>query len=136
VVALLPGRYRPLLRAGDKLRFEIDGFHNRARELTVDRIGEQIVGPAEATRYLGRDLSDALSVQGPVVLVQATLERTSFDADGQHYDFAAGMYGKAEVAVRTEPLVYAFVPSLKQWVDRVRPAAWARQLREWVSHVV
>ena len=136
VVALLPGRYRPLLQVGDKLRFEIDGFHHRARELTVDRVGEQIVGPAEATRYLGRDLSDALQVQGPVVLVQATLDRTSFDADGQRYDFAAGMYGKAEVAVRTEPLAYAFVPSLKQWVDRVHPVEWARQLRDWVSHVV
>jgi membrane fusion protein (multidrug efflux system) len=119
VIALMPGRYRPLLHSGDKLRFEIDGFHQRARELTVERVGEQIVGPAEATRYLGRDLSDALPVKGPVVLVQAKLDKTSFDADGQRYDFAAGMYGKAEVAVRTEPLIYAFVPSLKQWADHV-----------------
>jgi membrane fusion protein (multidrug efflux system) len=127
VVALLPGRYRPLLRAGDKLRFDLDGFHHRAYELRVDSVGDQIVGPSEAQRYLGRDLADAFSINGPVVLVQAKLDRTSFDVDGDHYDFANGMYGKAETIVRNEQIAYSFVPSLKEWVERVS---------SWVSHVV
>lgn len=119
VTALLPGRYRPLLRAGDKLRFEIDGFHHLAHELTINRVGEQIVGPAEAARFVGRDLADAVAIQGPVVLVEAELPSTHFSMDGQPYDYASGMFGKAETIVRNEPIAYAFVPSLKQWVVQV-----------------
>lgn len=119
VTALLPGRYRPLLRAGDKLRFEVDGFHHLAHELIVSRVGEQIVGPAEAARFVGRDLADAVAIQGPVVLVEAALPSTHFSMDGQPYDYASGMFGKAEAIVRNEPIAYAFVPSLKQWVERV-----------------
>jgi multidrug efflux pump subunit AcrA (membrane-fusion protein) len=119
VTALLPGRYRPLLRAGDKLRFELDGFHQLTHELTVTRVGEQIVGPSEAARFVGRDLADAFSIAGPVVLVQAELPSTRFDNDGQRFEFSSGMFGKAEAVVRNEPIAYAFMPSLKQWVARV-----------------
>jgi multidrug efflux pump subunit AcrA (membrane-fusion protein) len=135
VVALLPGRYRPMLRAGDKLRFELDGFHHRAHELVVSHVGDQIVGPSEAARYLGRDLADAFSISSPVILVQATLDRPSFELDGQRYDFASGMYGKAEAVVRNEPIAFAFVPSLKPWADQVRPLEWARRLQHWMFHV-
>ncbi|MET0387230.1 MAG: HlyD family efflux transporter periplasmic adaptor subunit [Polyangiales bacterium] len=138
VTALLPGRYRPLLHAGDTLRFEADGFHALTHELTVQRVGEQIVGPAEAARFVGRDLADAFSISGPVVLVQASLPNTSFRHDGQRYEFSSGMFGKAETVVRNEPLAYAFVPSLKQWVSRVgtlAPQLWAA-LKQRVQHVV
>jgi membrane fusion protein (multidrug efflux system) len=134
VVALMPGRYRPMLRPGDKLRFTLDGFHHRAYELAVTRVGDQIVGPAEAGRYLGRDLADTFSIKGPVVLVQATLSRTSFDVDGQHYAFANGMFGNAEVVARTEPLAYAFVPSLKQWVERVQETTVVSTIAGWIHH--
>ncbi len=127
VIALLPGRYRPMLHPGDKVRFELDGFQRRAHELTVSRVGDQIVGPSEAARYLGRDLADAFSISGPVVLVQATLPRTSFQVDGEQYIVTSGMRGKAEAVVRNEPIAYAFVPTLKQWVERVRPVAWAKE---------
>jgi multidrug efflux pump subunit AcrA (membrane-fusion protein) len=119
VVALLPGRYRPLLKKGAKLRFELDGFHRRAHELTVQDVGDQIVGPSEAARYLGRDQAEALPLNGPVVLVQASLPSGSFEADGEKFEFAHGMHGKAETIVRNEPVAYAFMPGLKQWVERV-----------------
>jgi multidrug efflux pump subunit AcrA (membrane-fusion protein) len=137
VTALLPGRYRPLLHAGAKLRFEVDGFHLLTHELTITRVGEQIVGPSEAARFVGRDLADAFSITGPVVLVQATLPSTSFSMDGQRYDFSSGMFGKAEAAVRDEPIAYAFLPSLKQWVARaarLSERCWQR-LRGAVQHV-
>ncbi len=133
VTALMPGRYRPLLRAGDKLRFQVDGFKNLPHELVVSRVGEQIVGPSEAARFVGRDLADAFSIQGPVVLVEATLPTTSFSMDGQPYDFASGMFGTAEAVVRNEPIAFAFVPSLKQWVERVFGSD--AQARAEVSHV-
>jgi membrane fusion protein (multidrug efflux system) len=130
VTALLPGRYRPLLHAGDHMRFEVDGFHQLTHELVITRVGEQIVGPAEAARYVGRDLADAFAIAGPVVLVHATLPDTWFKLDGQRYDYSSGMLGKAEAVVRNEPIAYSFLPSLKPWTERVRSAgrALARKL--------
>ncbi|HKU38086.1 MAG TPA: HlyD family secretion protein [Polyangiales bacterium] len=132
VIALLPGRYRPLLHAGDSLRFAADGFHELTHELTVTRVGQQIVGPAEAARFVGRDLADAFSIAGPVVLVQASLPLTSFSLDGQRYDCSNGMFGKAEAAVRNEPIAYAFLPSLKPWIERLTHSQPWRTLVEGV----
>jgi membrane fusion protein (multidrug efflux system) len=135
LIALLPGRYRPLLHAGDHLRFEIDGFQKRAQELELSRVGDQIVGPSEAARYIGRDLADAFAIGGPVVLVEAKLPATSFEMDGRRYDFASGMFGKAEAVVRNEPIAYAFIPGLRPWVERVRSAELVRAISGWVQHV-
>lgn len=119
VIAMLPGRYRPLIKPGSSLRFEIEGFHRRAQELQIETIGDQVIGPAEAARYIGRDLSDAFPVQGPVVLVQAHLSADSFEAEGERFQYAHGMHGRAETVVRNEPIAYAFLPGLRQWVERV-----------------
>jgi membrane fusion protein (multidrug efflux system) len=139
VTALLPGRYRPMLHPGDKLRFHVDGFNHVAHELEIQSVGEQIVGPNEAKRFVGRDLSDALSISGPVVLVQASLPSSNFEMDGQRYDFASGMFGKAEAAVRNEIIAFAFVPSLKAWADRAlqvtRPDTVQTLQPKQVSHV-
>jgi membrane fusion protein (multidrug efflux system) len=134
LIALLPGRYRPLLHAGHRVRFEVEGFHQRAHEFAISRVGDQILGPGEAARYIGRDLGDAFALGGPVVLVQAALPSTSFEVDGQRYDFASGMFGKAEAVVRDEPIAYAFIPGLRPWVERVR-SLWPRDLAAWVKHV-
>jgi membrane fusion protein (multidrug efflux system) len=135
LIALLPGRYRPLLRAGHPLRFEVDGFHERAHELVVSRVGDQVLGPSEAARYLGRDLADAFAIGGPVVVVQAALPSTSFGVEGQRYEFASGMSGLAEAVVRDEPVAYAFVPGLRPWVERVADFGPVRALVAWVKHV-
>jgi membrane fusion protein (multidrug efflux system) len=130
LTALLPGRYRPFLTPGKKLRFQLDGFNKRAQELIITNVGDQIVGPSEAARYLGRDLADSLRIEGPVVLVQAQLPSATFesDDDGKRLSFAHGMQGRAESAVRNEPIAYAFVPALKQWVEQVRPGALLERL--------
>jgi membrane fusion protein, multidrug efflux system len=119
ITALLPGRYRPMLHNGDKLRFHVDGFQHVTHELNIETVGEQIVGPNEAKRFIGRDLNDAFTVQGPVVLVSARLPSSNFVMDGVRYDFASGMFGKAEAVVRNERIAYAFVPSLKAWAESV-----------------
>lgn len=130
LTALLPGRYRPYLAPGMSLRLSLDGARRRAQELTITRVGDQIVGPSEAARYLGRDLGDSIEVSGPVVLVQAALPSASFRSDDdQVLPLAHGMQGKAESAVRDEPLAYVLVPALRQWVSRVRPRALLSSLR-------
>lgn len=115
VTALLPGRYRPLLQPGDKMRFELAGFQKLTHELVVERVGDQIVGPREAARFVGPDLADAFAVAGPVVLVQARLPRLSFEMDGEPYAFASGMLGKAEAIVRNDPIAFMILPGLKRW---------------------
>lgn len=119
VVALLPGRYRPLIKEGEKLRFELDGFQRRTHELKLSHVGDQIIGPAEAARFLGQDVAGAVPIAGPVVVVQAELPKGTFEVDGEQFKFAQGTPGKAEVIVRSEPIAYAFIPALKQWVERV-----------------
>ena len=59
LTALLPGRYRPLLAPGMSLRFVADGFPREVHALVIERVADQIVGPTEALRYLGRDAADA-----------------------------------------------------------------------------
>jgi membrane fusion protein (multidrug efflux system) len=146
VSALLPGRYRPFLASGHKLRFRLDGFHREVLELTVLRAGDQIVGPREATRFLGADLADAVQIEGPVVLVEAELPRGSFRADGAELAYAHGMLGSAEAVVRDERVLYALLPVLKpaegdQGRDREwdlaglveRALSWAESVKGKVS---
>jgi len=137
VTALLPGRYRPMLHAGSQLRFQLDGFNLLTHELVVTRVGEQIVGPSEAARFVGRDLADAFSISGPVVLVQADLRGSAFEHDGQKFEFSSGMYGKAETIVRNELIAYAFLPSMKQWLRRAEHLVGqhVHALIERVQHV-
>jgi multidrug efflux pump subunit AcrA (membrane-fusion protein) len=113
LLALLPGRYRPMLRVGGTLRFELVGYRYEFHELRIDAIGDEIVGPAEAKRYLGPGLADSVAIDGPVVLVRANLPATSFVSDGQAYRYFDGLQARAEARVRAEPLLLTLVPALR-----------------------
>jgi membrane fusion protein (multidrug efflux system) len=119
LTALLPGRYRPLLERGMRVRFVADGFPRQVHELTIDRVGDQIVGPTEALRFLGRDQADSVPLSGPVVLVHARLSSREFTAEGSTYRFHHGMQGRAEAPVRHESIAYTLVPGLRHLVDNV-----------------
>ena len=119
LTVLLPGRYRPLLARGMRLRFVADGFARQAHLLTIERVGDQIVGPSEALRFLGRDQIDTMPLTGPVVLVQARISSLEFKADDAVYRFHHGMQGHAEVAVRHESIAFTLVPGLRQIVDNL-----------------
>jgi multidrug resistance efflux pump len=113
MVALLPGRYRPMLRPGLPMRFELSGYRYDYRELTIDSIGDEIIGPAEAKRYLGPGVADGVVVDGPVVLVRATLPSTSFASEGRTYRYFDGLPARAEARVRSESIIMSFLPALK-----------------------
>jgi membrane fusion protein (multidrug efflux system) len=119
LTALLPGRYRPLLARGMTLRFTADGFPREVHKLQIERVGDQIVGPSEALRFLGRDSVDAVSLSGPVVLVDALLPAREFTSEGARYRFHHGMQGRAETAVRNDSIAFTFIPGLRQLVDHV-----------------
>jgi membrane fusion protein (multidrug efflux system) len=113
VVALLPGRYRPMLRPGLPLRFELDGYRYEYRELRIASVGDEIIGPNEAKRYLGPGLGDSVAIDGPVVLVRAELPATRFRSDGESYRYFDGLHARAEARVRSEPIVLTILPALK-----------------------
>ena len=73
MVAFLPGEDRPLLKRGMPLRLEVQGYRYAYQQLTVDSVGDEVVGPAEARRYLGDEIADAVQFTGPVVKVEAHL---------------------------------------------------------------
>ncbi|MFE8599015.1 efflux RND transporter periplasmic adaptor subunit [Archangium violaceum] len=113
LLAFLPGYYRPFLKPGMPVRVELDGFHYDYREVLIESVGDQIIGPTELKRYLGPDLGDAVKVDGPIVLVRARIPSRTFTHDGRVLDFFDGMPARAEVAVRSEPILLTLLPGLK-----------------------
>jgi GAF domain/HlyD family secretion protein len=113
VVVLLPGEFRPQVRRGMPIRFEIAGYRYAYQKLTVESVGEEVVGPSEAKRYLGAEIGDTVQLTGPVVILKAALPRSTFTAEGHTYRFHNGMHGNAEVEVRSEKILVTLVPGLK-----------------------
>ena len=114
VVAAVSGDYRPMLAKGLPVRFSLDGFHYEYRDLEVEEVSEEVIGPLEVKRYLGQELSDALEMQaGPKVLVTARVDTSTFTSDGVPYGYYDGLTGLAEVRVRRQPILTMLVPALK-----------------------
>jgi membrane fusion protein (multidrug efflux system) len=118
VVAMLPGQYRPQLKVGARLKLELAGYAYAYQHLTIHSIGDEIVGPDEVRRFLGKEIADTVRLDGPVVLVEAELPVRAFTVDGRSYNFFDGMHAGAEVRVRTEPILVALVPALRSVFGR------------------
>jgi len=113
VVGLLPAQYRPLVRAGMTMRLELSGFKYSYRDLVIDAVGDEVVGPAEARRYLGQELGDTVPIDGPVVLVRARLPTQTFMSEGRKFRYYNGVPGIVEVRVRTRTLLTTIIPALR-----------------------
>lgn len=112
VTALLPGQSRPFLRPGGRLRLELDGFRYEYRELVIESVSDDLMGPSEARRFLGPNLGDTVALQGPVVRVEARLP-SSFQYEGHALHYYDGMLGTAEARIRSESFLLRLVPGLK-----------------------
>jgi GAF domain-containing protein len=113
VVAFLPGEYRPLLKPGMPLRLELKGYRYAYQHLLVDAVEDEVVGPAEAQRYLGAGVAGAAGLDGPLVRISARLASDTFKADGGEWRYHDGMLGRAEVQIRSERVLTALIPALK-----------------------
>lgn len=113
VLALLPGEYRPLIRPGMQLRLELQGYQYMYQRLEVESVSNEVIGPAEARRYLGEEIADAVPLDGPVVLVTARLPSSTFEVEGKVRRYHDGMWGQGEVRVRAERVLVALVPALR-----------------------
>jgi biotin carboxyl carrier protein len=114
VIALLPGGDRPQLHPGMTLRLELRGYRYAYQNLVIEEVSNEVIGPAEAQRFLGPQLQDSVALPGPVIVVQAVLPSESFVADDVTYDYHDGMLAVAEVRVRTEAIYELFFPALKR----------------------
>jgi hypothetical protein len=115
LIALLPGAYAPRLHAGMPLRLKLDGYSNSNEPLALGRVSAQVVGPHEAARFAGWDAGDAPAT-GPVVIVEAPLKSQTFQANRDTYAFRDGMAGRAEVSVRSDPIIVSLIPGLKSFL--------------------
>jgi membrane fusion protein (multidrug efflux system) len=113
LAVLIPGQYRPQIRPGMPMRFEISGYRYAYQKLTVGTVGDEVIGPAEAQRYFAPGIADALQVTGPVIIVHARLPATTFTAEHKTYRYHDGMHGQAEVRIRSERILFALIPALK-----------------------
>ncbi len=113
LVAVLPGHFQPQLESSQPARFEIAGYPHAYQPVSFIRIADGVVGPAEARRYLGQDIADAIAITGPVVLAEARLEQGGFVADGQEYVYADGLQGTILVRVRSVPIILNLLPGLR-----------------------
>ena len=119
ITALLPGPDRPRLQPGMPLSLRVDGFERTHLSLRIERVDEQVLGPAEALRAVGSELAGSFEVQGPIVLVHARLASPELHAAGSAYRLHHGMLARAEVAVDREPLLFAWLPGLREALSDV-----------------
>ena len=113
IIAVLPGNYRPRLKPGMPLRLQMLGYAYSYSEVLIDTIGDQVVGPAEIRRFLPTELADTLAIQGPVVLVTATLASPTFEAEGKTYEYFDGMQGVAEARIQSKSILVTLLPGLE-----------------------
>ena len=114
IVAVVPGDYRPMLKASQDLRFSLDGYEYEYHDLTVESVGDGVVGPSEVKRFLGQEIFDSVHMtQGAKVLVTARLTSRTFTSEGETYAFFDGLTGTAEIRVREEPIIVTLLPFLK-----------------------
>jgi membrane fusion protein (multidrug efflux system) len=114
VAALVPGQYRPMLKVGMPLRFELEGYPHVYSKVPIEWVGNEAVGPSEIRRYLGDEVSDTLPVQGSLVLVRARLQERTFRFDGKSYQYYDGIPGRVDVATRSTRLILMLFPMLRE----------------------
>lgn len=120
LMAVLPGEHRPQLRVGMPLNLELRGYDHAPQRLVIASIADEVVGPEEAKRLLGPEVATAVPLNGSLVRVEAVFPSDTFEARGEHYALHDGMWGTAEVPVRSESLLAALVPGLRAVLERVR----------------
>ena len=75
------------------------------------------MAPAEARRYLGDEIADAVQFPGPVVKVEAHLPSDTFEAEGKVRQYHDGMLAQAEVRIRSERVLVTLIPALKAFFE-------------------
>jgi len=95
------------------MRLELTGYRYAYRNVVIQSVGDEIVGPAEVRQYLGREIADAVPIEGPAVLVTASLPSNIFQADGRSLSYYEGMLGAVDAHLGRQPILLSVIPALK-----------------------
>jgi membrane fusion protein (multidrug efflux system) len=116
VIAVLPGRDRPRLKAGQTLQVELGGYKKIREQATITSIGNEVVGGNEVARTLGAQQADSLELQGGSwVIVKARLPSRTFKTEHREYHYFHGMQLTAEVKVQSKPFLVSLLPALEKY---------------------
>lgn len=119
IVAAVPGDHRPMIEQEAPVRFSLDGFAYEYRDLRVEAVSEEVVGPSEVKRYFGQEQLDSVQMlPGAKALVTARIEESTFASEGARYGYYDGLTGVAEIRVRREPILVMLIPALKTVLPR------------------
>ena len=119
IVAFLPGRDRPRLRAGQTIQVEIEGYKKVREFATIKDVSNEVIGGQEAAKYIGLAQSDALKLANTGeawVIVHAKLPSRTFQTEQRTYRYHHGMVAKTEVKVRNQPFVVTLLPALEKYL--------------------
>jgi membrane fusion protein (multidrug efflux system) len=114
VWALVPGQFRPMLKQNLKLRLALEGYPYTYKDVPIDDISNEVIGPNEARRVLGNELADTVPVQGSLVLVRARLPDSSFKFEGKTFSYFDGIPGHIDIKVRSLRLLVMMFPVFKE----------------------
>ena len=89
------------------------GYRHSHQELEIRSVNDEVVGPAEARRYVGAEVADAVDLSGPVVIVEAHLPDTGFQDGARSLAYHDGMQGILEVKLESKPIILSLMPALR-----------------------
>jgi biotin carboxyl carrier protein len=114
VLVFLPGQDRPRLRRGQAIQIELAGYTKVREKGTILEVGAEVIGPNEARRALGQKNADAVPLNGPVVMVRATLPSRTFKVARDTFRYHDGMPLRGEVKVDNKPFLISLIPALEK----------------------
>jgi membrane fusion protein (multidrug efflux system) len=118
LVSMVPAEYLPMLKRGQKMRFELDGFAFEYADLEIAEVSTEAVGSGEVQRLLGQERADVVHLDdGAKVVVTAHLPSATFTSAGRPYGYFDGLTGIATVRVRREPILVTLIPALRGWLS-------------------
>lgn len=112
ILALLPGAQRPLLAAGQPVQLELSGHRGSRTFGRVVRIAGQVIGPAEARRFLGPDIADGIELPTTVALAWVEIDSATFRAASLDLPLHEGMQATASVRTGRCRLYRLLIPGL------------------------
>jgi GAF domain-containing protein len=112
LIAFLPNSYAAQLHPGMAICLRVPGESSQNCGLSVSSVGPEILGPAEAARYAGKEDAADFSVPGRVIVVRASLPVASSGSFPSVY--RDGMTVEAEISVRSESAIVALIPGLRK----------------------
>jgi GAF domain-containing protein len=109
LIAFLPYSYSAQLHQGMAMRLKMRGKPDSGRTVLISRVGPEILDPAGAARYAGKDDASTLPVAGRVVVVRGLLPEVSFGSDSLNHGV-----GEVEIIIRSEPAIVTLIPGLRK----------------------